>query len=214
MICFICRSLENDPQKSCSGLNKSREVYFYGKKIFQHFRKCGEVKIEYPKGSNGEQDQKWKVFGLLFYDTPFKNCIFSMDALIARRSKYDFWIPDKILTLEIKIQIKKIFFRDRKFWSKKNPENFSDQKFFPSKNQKIDFFEKSIFSIFGWENFFGPKIIPDFFFDQNFRSRKNIFLIWIFISRVKISPGIQKSYLERRAMSASMLKMQFLKGVS
>ena len=126
MICFICRTLENDPQKSWSGLNKSREVYFYGKKdfmkkyfleifFFQHFRKWGEAKIEYPKGSNGERVQKWKVFGLFFYDTPFKNCIFSMVALIARRSKYDFWIPDEILTLEIKIQIKKIFFRDRKF---------------------------------------------------------------------------------------------------
>ena len=34
MICFICRTLENDPQKSWSGLNKSREVYFYGKKDF------------------------------------------------------------------------------------------------------------------------------------------------------------------------------------
>ena len=55
---------------------------------------------------------------------------------------------------------------------------------------------------------------PIFFFDQNFRSRKNIFLIWIFVSRVKISSGIQKSYLERRAMSATMLKIQFLKGVS
>ena len=83
MICFACRFLENDPQKSCSGLNKSREEYFHGKKdfmkkyfleiFFQHFRKWGEVKIEYPKGSNGEQDQKWKVLGLFFYDTPFKN---------------------------------------------------------------------------------------------------------------------------------------------
>ena len=32
--CFVCRSLENDPQKSWGGLNKSREVYFYGKKDF------------------------------------------------------------------------------------------------------------------------------------------------------------------------------------
>ena len=54
-------------------------------------------------------------FWAVFLRYPFKNCIFSMVALIARRSKYDFWIPDEILTLEIKIQIKKIFFRDRKF---------------------------------------------------------------------------------------------------
>ena len=74
--------------------------------------------------------------------------------------------------------------------------------------------QKSIFSIFGWKIFFGPKKKTKIFFDQHFRSRKNIFLIWIFISRVKISSGIQKSYLERRAMSATMLKMQFLKGVS
>ena len=104
--------------------------------FFQHFRKWGEAKIEYPKGSNGEQVQKWKVFWLFFYDTPFKNCIFSMLALIARRSKYDFWIPDEILTLEIKIQIKKYFFEienfDRKIFSKKK----SDQKIFPSKNRK------------------------------------------------------------------------------
>ena len=66
-----------------------------------------------------------------------------MLTLIARRSKYYFWIPDEILTLEIKIQIKKYFFEI---------ENF--------------------------------------------------------VSRVKISSGIQKSYLERRAMNATMLKMQ------
>ena len=41
--------------------------------------------------------------------------------------------------------------------------------------------------------------------------RKCLVLIWIFVSRVKISSGIQKSYLERRAMSATMLKIQFLK---
>ena len=85
------------------------EIFFF------HFRKWGEVKIEYPKGSNGEQIQIWKVFELFFYDTPFKNCIFSMVAVIARRSKYDFLIPDEILTLETKIQNTKIFFRDRKF---------------------------------------------------------------------------------------------------
>ena len=70
------------------------------------------MKIEYPKGSNGEQDQKCKVFGLFFYDTPLKKCIFSMVALIARRSKYDFWIPDEILTLEKKTD--HFFFRVRK----------------------------------------------------------------------------------------------------
>ena len=104
------------------------------------------MKIEYPKGSNGEQVQKLKVFGLFFYDTPFKNGIFSMVALIARRSKYDFWIPDEILTLEIKIQIKKIFFRDRKFWSKKKSNFFSDQKIFPIQKPKKSM--KNVSSIF------------------------------------------------------------------
>ena len=60
-----------------------------------------------------------------------------MFALIARSSKYDFWIPGGILTLEIKIQ-------------------------------------------------------------------KNFFF------RAKIVSGIQKSYLEHRAMNANMLKMQIL----
>ena len=73
--------------------------------FFFSILESGGMRIEYPKGSNGEQVQKWKVFWLFFYDTPFKNCIFSMDALIARRSKYDFWIPDDILTLETQIQI-------------------------------------------------------------------------------------------------------------
>ena len=90
-------------------------------KIFSHLRDQFTyfwrflTKMAKIQGSNGEQVQKLKVFGLFFYDTPFKNGIFSMVALIARRSKYDFWIPDEILTLETKIQIKKIFFRDRKF---------------------------------------------------------------------------------------------------
>ena len=33
LLCYACCSLENDPQKSWSGLNKSREVYFYEKNI-------------------------------------------------------------------------------------------------------------------------------------------------------------------------------------
>ena len=42
-----------------------------------------------------------------------------MVVLIARLSKYDFWIPGGILTLEIKIQ-KKIFFIDVNFFGSKN----------------------------------------------------------------------------------------------
>ena len=50
LLCFTCRFAENDPQKSWSGSNKSREVYFYGKKdfmkknprnIFSAFQKVG-----------------------------------------------------------------------------------------------------------------------------------------------------------------------------
>ena len=42
-----------------------------------------------------------------------------MVALIARRSKYDFLIPDGILTLEIKIQKKHIFSQYQICWIKK-----------------------------------------------------------------------------------------------
>ena len=80
--------------KSCDdlGLPKKNHEFFLTRNIFfQHFRKWGEAKIGYPKGSNGERVQKWKVFGLFFYDTPSKNCIFRMVALIARRSKQTFF---------------------------------------------------------------------------------------------------------------------------
>ena len=66
-----------------------------------------------PKGSNGEHARKSKVLGLFFSNTLLEICIFSMCALITRRSKYDFWIPDKILTLEKKSE--QFFFRGRKF---------------------------------------------------------------------------------------------------
>ena len=52
-------------------------------------------------------------FGVVFLQYTFGNLHFFMFALIARRSKYHFWIPDKILILEKKIRIKKLFFRDR-----------------------------------------------------------------------------------------------------
>ena len=138
----------------------------------------GEAKIGYPKGSNGERVQKLKVFGLFFYDTPFKNCIFSMDALIARRSKYDFWIPDEILTLEKKNRSKKYFFEIENFDRKTNPDFFFGSKKishpkieFRTTKCRIDFFD------FWMGIFFGPKKKSKNFFDQNFRSRKNIFLI-------------------------------------
>ena len=133
------------------------------------------AKIEYPKGSNGERVQKWKVFGLFFYDTPFKNCIFSMDALIARRSKYDFWIPDEILTLEIKIQIKKYFFEienfDRKIFSKKK----SDQKnSHPKINFWSDFFPIDFFDFWMGKKI-GPKKILNFFSIKIFDLEKIFF---------------------------------------
>ena len=62
-----------------------------------------------------------------------------MLALIARRSKYDFWIPGGILTLEIKIQ-KKIVFLDVKFFgSKKKFGDFFGSKLFSS--SKIEIFD-------------------------------------------------------------------------
>ena len=75
-----------------------------------------------------------------FQGSKSKKCVFRMVALIGRRSKYDFWIPDKILTLEKKIQKKKLFFRGRKFRSKKNRKFFSIEIF--------DLEKKSFFSGF------------------------------------------------------------------
>ena len=91
-----------------------KNVFFFIFHIFSRARKLVTLHISPGKGSNGERVKKCKVLGLFFYDTHFKNCIFSMVALIARRSKYDFWIPDENLILETKIQIN-FFFRDRKF---------------------------------------------------------------------------------------------------
>ena len=54
-------------------------------------------------------------FGLFSLTTSFKICIFSMFALMAQRSKYDFWIPGEILGLEKKSEQKSFFFRARKF---------------------------------------------------------------------------------------------------
>ena len=103
------------------------------------------------------------------------------------------------------------FFSRSNILIEKKSEKKSDQKFFPSKNRNsmgkifIDVFD------FWMGNFFGPKKIQ-IFFRSKFSISKKYFLFWIFVSRVKISTGIQKSYLERRAMSATMLKIQFLKG--
>ena len=60
-----------------------------------------------------------------------------MLALIARRSKYDFWIPDEILTLEIKIQTKKYFFEIENFDRKKIPEKKIGPKKFTHPKIKI-----------------------------------------------------------------------------
>ena len=60
-----------------------------------------------------------------------------MVALIARRSKYDFWILGGILTLEINIQ-KKIFFLDVIFFGSKNIfGDFFEPIFFPNPKSKI-----------------------------------------------------------------------------
>ena len=130
LLCFTCRFAENDPQKAWSGLNKSREVYFYGEKDFikKYFLEIFFLSIleiarwqksGIQKGSNGERVQKCKILRLFFYNTLFINYIFSVVALIARCSKYDFWIHDQVLALETKIQIKNKKFRSRKCWSKK-----------------------------------------------------------------------------------------------
>ena len=48
-------------------------------------------------------------------------------------------------------------------------------------------------------------------FDLGKQYISSVVFFYIFFSKVKILSGIQKSYLERPAMSASMLKMQILK---
>ena len=70
-----------------------------------------------------------------------------MFALMAQRSKYDFWIPGGILTLEIKIQ-KQTFFLDVKFVGskKKFGDFFGSKKISSSKIENVE--EKSKFRFF------------------------------------------------------------------
>ena len=89
-------------------------------------------------GSKWCKSPKCKVLGLFSLTTSFKICVFSTFALIARRSKYDFWIPGGILTLEIKIQKKNMFSRFENFWiEKKKSAKFLDPIFFPNPKSKI-----------------------------------------------------------------------------
>ena len=67
-----------------------------------------------------------------------------------------------------------------------------------------------IFLIFGAEKKNDPKKKSEIFFRSTFSTRKKKFFDPDFFSRVKILSGIQKTYLERCAMSANMLKMQIL----
>ena len=60
-----------------------------------------------------------------------------MVALIARRSKYDFWILGGILTLEIKIQKKIIFLDVKIFGSEFFSATFLEQFFFPTQNRNF-----------------------------------------------------------------------------
>ena len=104
-----------------------------------------------------------RFLGLFFYDTPFKNGIFGMVALIARRSKYDFWIPGEILTLEKKSRSKIIFLSRSKILIEKKIRNFFRTKIFSSsKNRKNHDFR--FFRFLDAENFFGPKKKSGIFF--------------------------------------------------
>ena len=66
--CFVSHAVLRRmiPRSRGAAQTKVERYIFMGKKNFQHFRKWGEAKIEYPKGSNGERVQKLKVFGLFF----------------------------------------------------------------------------------------------------------------------------------------------------
>ena len=111
-------------------------------------------------------------FGLFFYDTPFKNCIFSMVALIARRSKYDFWIPDEILTLEQNSDQKK---HEVENVDRKKKTIFFYHFFYPKIGEN-QFFRKNDFFDFWIGKMFDPKKNPDIFVRSKF-STSFFFLI-------------------------------------
>ena len=87
-------------------LHRNRYSDFFPVLIFSMKKSILKMPIgenrEDPKSSNGEHAHKSKVLELFSITTRFKICIFSIFALIARCSKYDFWIPDNILALEKK----------------------------------------------------------------------------------------------------------------
>ena len=89
--------------------------------------------------SKGWTFQKMSDFGFFSITTQFKIHIFSVFALIAQRSKYDFWIPGGILTLEIKFQKNFFFFSILFFFgSKKIFWNLNSREF--QKNARFWFF--------------------------------------------------------------------------
>ena len=114
--------------------------------FFPHFSyffqgaEVGDISYFPSSGSNGERVKKCKVCGLFFYDTPFKNCIFSMVTLISRRSEYDFWIPDEILILETKTQIKTTFFSRSKILTENYYFLIEKKRFFFNQHFDLDFF--------------------------------------------------------------------------
>ena len=93
-----------------------------------------------------------------------------MVALIARRSKYDFWIPGGIFTLEIKIQ-KKIPFLDVKIFRPKHIfGDFLGPIFFSY--AKIEKFDFGI-----GKNCWSQKIAENIFRSKKFHIEKKYFFL-------------------------------------
>ena len=108
-----------------------------------------------------------------------------------QRSKYDFWIPDKILTLETKNQIKTQIFWDQKIWStKKSGKFFGPNVFSYPKIRKNWFFEKIYFS----------KII-DFLKDFQWKMSKHFHLEKYFFWKIFFGIFFKSTKLHRILMN-------------
>ena len=128
--------------------------------------------------------------------------------LVARFSKYDFWIPGKISDLYGYKKVEKYFSKIKKKSRTKNMFEkiliFSTENFqFPIKieNSILEFPKRS--KIFDFSHFSSKKHFS-FFCSRCFLSC--FFFNFFYPYKSEMFPGIQKSYLENRAMSLKIPK--------